>query len=216
MLFRVDFEHFLTHMIDHFPREVLCNMHYPIVSAGVRCGGRASNVAKVNELYPSAELTISYSENKNKDVLRRAYKDELKDCLHTLYVTFAEPIMTHHHNMCITCMRQENDFVDILAEFIEEQFGIHCIDLNELFTKGHVDQFFLDTKEINNKLVSIRREFGKKMMKEMELTEGGRANLLKSMSKKEKIAKLRDIGIKVNKSDEDNLDNILQEAWVND
>ena len=202
-------------MIDHFPREILCSMQYSIISAGVRVGGRIPNVVKINELYPSTDISLCYAETSDKSVLRKMYKDELKESLHLIYLTYGEPI-ERHYNLTILCMRNENDFIDILAEFIEENLGIHCIDLNELFIKGHVGEFSLDRTKFRNILVDMRREFGRAMMKNMELTEGGRLNLLKSMNKKDKVKKLKSIGIDINDSDMKNLDLILQEAWVMD
>ena len=51
MLYRIDFEHFLVHAIDHFTRVELNSFHYVIISAGIVNTGKAINVVKINTLF---------------------------------------------------------------------------------------------------------------------------------------------------------------------
>lgn len=215
MLFRIDHEHFLTHMIDHFPREVLISLQYAIISAGIRNQMRVANCVKINELYPSTEAVIAYSQYLDKAILKKMYVEELEDSKSVLYNAFVNPVMLHH-DVVILCKQSENVYIDILCEYIEETFGLQTINLNDLFIKGRVGPFSINRKEIKNKLVDFRRNYGKDMIREMEATEGGRSLLLSKMSKKDKIRKLKDIGIDVRPSDYDSLDALLEEAWVND
>ena len=54
------------------------------------------------------------------------------------------------------------------------------------------------------------------MIKSMSTTRDGRLKLISRMSKKDKIEKLKELGIKVTSVDKNNLDELLIDGWVND
>lgn len=202
-------------MIDHFPKDVILSFDYLIISAGVRNGRRLFNCVKLNELYPSSDIVISYSNYQDKEMLRKSYYDELKTTHSTIYLAFANPILMHH-DILIICRENENIYIEILLDYIKELLGIECINLNDLFSKGNVGPLNLDWDSIKNKVVDMRRTYGSEMIKNMESTENGRLLLLEKMDLKAKIKKLKDIGIEVKKQDYDSIDQILREAWVED
>jgi len=213
MLFRIDLEHFLTHMIDYFTLEELISCQYVIVGT-ISNQGRCTNIVKLNTLYPAVKTILTYTETKDKDILRKEYYDQLKgDCDSVIYNAFVNNVI-EHQNIIILCRNEENDWMDILIEYLEKEFSIETLDLNQLFKTGKVGPIHIDRIKIKNKAVDVRRRYGKEMIKSYETTKDGRAKLLDMMDLKYKIKKCKELGIKVNKSDIKNIDEILTEAWV--
>jgi hypothetical protein len=66
------------------------------------------------------------------------------------------------------------------------------------------------------KAVDIRRKAIKNLYNSYESTSGGRLELLKKMNLKNKIKKLKSLGVKVGKEDLKELDKLLIELWVED
>lgn len=225
MLYRIDQERFLTHMIDHFTRDNLIQIHFCIISAGVKCGGHygftvanrergIGSAARVTELYPPPEVYQIWDEHENKNMIRELYFDHLKQYEDEIYRTIIENIL-NHVDLCLICKERENDYIDLLCEFLKKKYAIECIDLNKLFIEGECGPFRIDRDEIYNKAVDVRRRAGKKMAEDMERTAKGRAALLKMMkTKEEKIKKLAELGIRVTKAEHKELDKLLVEAWV--
>ena len=143
------------------------------------------------------------------------YYEELSELNYIIYRAFVNTVMIHH-DILILCRENENEYIDVLVEYIHGTFGLECINLNDLFIKGRVGPYSLDRTLIHNKTVDMRYQYGNDMMRELESTEGGREKLLSSMTKKQKIERLESLGIIVNKSDHDELDNLLREEWVID
>lgn len=211
MLFRIDYERFLTHMIDHFPREILLSVQYAIISAGIRNMGRSPNCTKINELYPSTDITVSAVEYRDRDVLKKMYYDELEELNNTIYRAFVMNVL-RHVDIIIVCRESENVYIDILCEYIKERYKLETINLNELFINGRVGSIFLDRKAIRNKSVDVRRECAERMNRELESTEGGRAKLLTLMTRKDKLKKLKELSIIPH--DDSDLDQLLTSEWV--
>lgn len=215
MLFRIDLEHYLTHMVDYFTADELNACQYVIIGTIPNNGRSASNVVKLNELYPSNDTILKYAETHNKELLKGEYTEQLneRDNESIIYNAFINNIL-QHQNIILLSRREENDWIDVLCNFLEEKFSIECVDLNELFKTGSVGPIHIDRDEIRNRAVDVRRRFGKDMIKYMERTREGREKLLDQMDIKYKIKKCKDLGIKMNKGDIKNIDDILREAWV--
>lgn len=215
MLFRIDYERFLVHAIDHFTREELISFNYAIVGT-LTNGGRLTFVSKINAIYPSNETTEAFREYEDKNLLKKMYYKDLDCDKYTLYLTFVNT-MLHHQNIMIICHESENPYVDILVEYLKDKFKVECVDLNKLFIEGRVGSIYIDRKEIHNKAVDIRRDSVKRMIESRESTRDGRLELLeKHMDTNLKIKKLKELGIHVTKDDIDNIDQLLIEAWVED
>jgi hypothetical protein len=215
MLFRIDKQRFLTHMIDHFTLDELLSLEYAIISASVIVKGYTTNVQKINVLYPDVELVLRYDETNDKDIFKKMYFDELTELTGTIYRTFVANLL-EHKNICIVCDEKENFIIDVLCEFLKKKFNVDTIDLNELFIKGRVGPYYLDLDEVENKSVDIRRKVVKDKLQSMESTRDGRMTVLKGMTKDDKIKKLKSLGINVKRVDHINLDQLLIDGWVED
>lgn len=215
MLFRIDYERFLTHAIDHFTEEELLSFQYVILGS-IPNGAKCLNVAKVNDLYPNTEIQAAYIEGIDKSVLKKIYFRQLDEYRNLIYMMILAPIITKHFNTVIICYKNENDYVDILVEYLKEKFSLDCIDLNELFSKGRVGAIYIDRKELYNNIVDIRIDVAKERYKSLSSTSEGRLKLLDMMDAKSKIKKLKELGIHVTKGDIKYLDKMLKEAWVED
>lgn len=223
MIYRIDRQKFLLYAIDYFTRKELTNMNYAIISAAIRSGGCDTHVSKINELYPTPEIIMAWDEYKDKSILEKMYLDLLdppKDSgeyppTNTIYSTFINPLL-NHYDVTIVCDESENVFIDILVKYLKDKFGIDVINLNELFTKGHVGKIYIDRKKIWNKAVDIRREAGREQVRALETTSEGRSKLMGMMTKKMKIKKLKELGVEVTDADMGRLDELLICEWVND
>jgi hypothetical protein len=214
MLFRINHENFIYHMIDYFTREELVGLQYLIISGPIRNQGTAENVARCNDLYPTSEIVSDYVQLEDMKVLHKAYYKELKQTENIVYRAIIEPILRHHHNIVIVCKEREDMYIDVLCDFLKKEFNMQTIDLNRLFKEGETDIFFIDRDSVNNKSVELKRTVVRDKIRAMEQTEDGRAKLLSMMSKDDKLDKLKELGIKVNKSDKKDLDELLRLEWV--
>jgi hypothetical protein len=73
--------------------------------------------------------------------------------------------------------------------------------------------FIIDKKLVRNNSVELKRKVVRERIKSAEKTEAGRAKLLSLMSKDDKIKKLKELGIQVDK-DKDDLTELLRLEWV--
>ena len=228
MLFRIDHERFLTHAIDHFTRNEIMSMGFLIVSAGVQHpqnrkwqngmtlqGESTGTTLKINELYPEDEVQELYFRFKTKDSIRELYFDQLKRFNYLFYNAIVSPIL-QYQNRTLICKMRENDYVDIIIEYIKKTFSIDCVDLNELFSTGRCGEIYIDRDEIHNKVVPLARKVFKDKREEQNMTEGGRLVSLGEMSKKEKLKLLKKLGIRVGEHEHDQIDELLMESWVAD
>lgn len=227
MIYRIDMQHFLSHAIDHFTIEELTHFQYAIISSKIRNGGRVQNVSKLNSFYPPPEIIIDYSEHKDKSIMGKQYMDFLSpkksndmgmtksQMANMFYTTFINNII-NHVDIVIICDKTENDYIDIICKVLKKDYGIEVIDLNELFIKGEVGPIYIDRDKIWDNAVDIRREAGKDQIRALESSSGGRLKLLNMMTKKQKIKKIEELGIAINNYNNDDLNSILMDAWVND
>ena len=128
-----------------------------------------------------------------------------------IYKTFIVHIK-YHRDLMIVCDRIENDYIDVLCKFLKKRYALECIDLNKLFSEGHIGPIYIDRKEMDNRAVDIRRIATKKLEASLETTRDGRMSILSKMDTKGKLKKLKDLGISAKKTD--NLDSLLIDAWV--
>lgn len=223
MIYRIDFQHFMTHAIDHFDSQELAHFQYAIISAKIRNGHRCDNIEKISELYPTPEIVMNYAEYKDKEIMEKMYMDmlnpKLKDPRDTDYVanmvyrTFVQSLI-NHYDVVIMCDEIENDYIDVLCKYLKKKFSIEVIDLNELFIKGRVGPIYLDRDKIRDKAVDIRRAAAREQLKALESTREGKLKIIGMMNTKAKISKLKELGIKVSSADKKNLDKLLIEEWA--
>ena len=227
MIYRIDMQHYLSHAIDHFTVDELIHFQYAIISAKIANGGRCTNIAKVNHFYPTPEIIIDYDDHHDKSIMEKQYMDYLSPkkenddglsrstIANMFYTTFINPLISHN-DIIIICDKTENDYIDVICKVLKKDYGISVIDLNELFTKGHVGPIYIDRKEIWDNAVDIRIEAERENKRSLESTAGGRLKMLGMMTKKEKIKKIKELGINVTNYNKDDLNSILMDAWVND
>jgi hypothetical protein len=215
-------------MIDYFTREELIHFQYAIISAKIPNQGRCDNVVKVNSLYPDFDSLSTYDEYKDEKIAEKLYFEMLQNedggrkdyketpwADYTIYKTFINPL-NKHFDIIILCDKMENIWVDFLCKYMKKKFAIEVIDLNKLFSEGKIGPIYIDRKEIWNKSVDVKKSAIEKTKEGLEQTRGGRIKLIGMMSKKEKISKLKEIGIKVTSIDDNNLDALLIDSWADE
>ena len=225
MIYRIDYQHFLSHAIDHFSLDDIMNAQYLIISAKITNTGKCRNIVKMNDLYPDTITVIAYAETGDKKLLEEMYfemlepKDkELKaeyrrsnPYTTTIYQSIINPLL-NHYNVIIICDTAENDYIDCFCKFLKKNYSVEVIDLNELFTKGRVGSIYVDRDEIRDKAVDIRRAAVREQAHAMASTRDGKEALIEKMTKKQKLKELKRLGIKVS-PDEKDLDVLLFEEW---
>ena len=73
MLFRIDYDHFLLHMIDHFTYDELVGMYYVMITSKLNNVGREPNhVIKCSAVYPPYGILNEWLETNNDEVFKRA------------------------------------------------------------------------------------------------------------------------------------------------
>jgi hypothetical protein len=223
-------------MIDYFTKDELLHFQYLVLSAKVvsldggtskKLGdweevtnrGKLMNVQKLSSVfYPTADTIIEYAETGNKEVFEKMYFSELfpkdnNDCLLAMYRSIIDPVVKHNDVIIINDMH-ENDIIDVFCKAIKKKFSLDTINLNELFSKGSIEEMIIDINKVKDKSVDIRIMSAKEKEKLLEQTTDGRLELLNMMNSFDKKRKLKKLGIKFNKNDD--LDVLLTEAWVND
>ena len=222
VLYRIDFQHFITDAIDYFTFDEIMHCNYVVVSAEIANLNKCKNITKRIQLYPTTEIILCYEETKNKRVMEEMYLELLT--IKTpgdewigdiIYTTLINPVL-HHHDIVIVCDQSENVYIDVLCKHLKKEYSLEVIDLNKLFSEGNIGSVYIDRDKIRDKAVDIRRSATKKLQENIATTRDGRLSLLKDMSTKDKIAKLKDLGIEVRNKDKDNLDALLIDAWVED
>ena len=228
MIFRIDIQHFLSHMIDYFTREELIHFQYAIISAKIPNQGRCSNVVKVNNLYPDVDTITAYADYKDRDIAEKMYFEMLKNdeseykskherswADYVFYNTFIQPL-SKHFDVVIVCDKEENIWVDFLCKYLKKTFSIEVIDLNVLFSKGEIGPIYIDRDEIFDKAADVKRSAAMRAKESLESSRDGRLKLIQMMTKNEKIKKLKELGIRVSPSDMKNLDSLLIDSWVDE
>lgn len=224
MLYRIDYDKFLLHMIDHFTREELLHMQFIIISTIVKNGGHAENVIKCLGLAPTSDVTVLTYETDDMDVIRKAYLDELdsddpivRSEMNGQYLKYILNPVELHHDVCIVCDKKEHKYIDVFCEFIKKEFGLDTIDLNELFTKGRVGSMRIDRDEIHDRCVDIRRASVKRYHDSMSTTREGRTKLVyEIMDKKDKIKLLDKYGITPTSTKTADLNEMLRDVYIDE
>lgn len=223
LIYRIDIQHFITHAIDHFTSDELIACKYVLFSAKITNQGTRLNVTKITDLYPTPSIVTNYAEYQDDKLMEEMYMDFLNPkkrkkgdewIENKIYDTFIKPLMNHETTV-IVCDKNENIYVDVFCKYLKDRFSIEVIDLNELFIKGHTGPIYLDRTEVHNKSVEVARDVVRKKAAALESTADGREKLFNAMNKKEKIRKLKELGIEINGADKDHIDEILREAWIN-
>ena len=221
MIYRINLQNFLYKAIDYFTANNIKQCNYAIISAKIANGSKSTNCVKVSLLYPLPELVIAYNDFNDYEAFEKAYFDQLnskdneddrRSYSNCIYLTFVNPLL-HHQDVVIVCDKEEDVYIDALCSYLKKKFEIEVIDLNELFTKGRIGEIYIDLDVIHDKAVDIRRDAVTVEWHQLETTENGRQKLLNMMTDKEKISKLKDLGIKINKRDHSDIDKILMDAW---
>lgn len=213
MIFRVNHENYIYHMIDYFTKEELANLSYLLISAKMRNQGTAPNVVKCNDLYPSSDILSNYIQLEDRKLFHKMYYKELQDTENIVYRMIVDPILLHHHNIVLMSSESEDLYIDVLCDFLNKEFGMKVIDLDMLFKTGETDLFIIDKKLVRNNSVELKRKVVRERIRSAEKTEEGRAKLLSLMSKDDKIKKLKELGIRVDKN-KDDLTELLRLEWV--
>lgn len=227
MIYKIDLKNYLMHMVDYFPLDDLIHFQYLILSAKITNGGRLSNVSKISGLYPLPEDIATYIEYKDKDMFEKMYFDFLDPdeedkirmrnggsyfIYNLIYKTFISPL-NNHYDILILCDESENYIIDALCKYLKKKFKIEIADLNQLFEKGEIDSIYLDRKEINKNSEDIKKACAVDQYRSYESTVDGRIKLISMMTKKDKINKLKSLGIDPTEEDKKNLDKLLLEIW---
>lgn len=227
MIYRIDYEHFLTHMIDYFTFEEIINFQYAIISAGIKNNGRLQQCAKLSLLYPDPDVLDVYIQYNDLNLFEKSYfeyldpnREDLENIKkgysyfvhNAIFKAFVIPLK-QHQDILIMCMKEENFIIDVFCKYLEKRFKIEVIDLNELFIKGSIGPIYIDREKIYKANKSIKQSCFNERVRELESTSDGRMKLIKDMSKKEKIEKLKEFGIDPVGEDLNNLDNLLFNIW---
>lgn len=223
MIYRIDYQHFLTHMIDHFTFDEILSIQYCLISVKVSNTSKLLTVNKCGHFFPTTDMILCYEETKNKEILEEMYMDLLlpkdnklkkQSGANSLYTTFINPLL-HHVDICIVCDEVENDYIDCFCNILQKEYAIEVINLNELFKKGFIHPITINREKIWDKAVDIRKLAGNRQIDELKATYDGRMRLLNViMDKKSKLHALKELGIDVDKNTkEKELNQLLIEAW---
>nr|DAR89210.1 MAG TPA: hypothetical protein [Caudoviricetes sp.] len=212
MLYRIDYDKFLIHMIDYFTSDELRNLQYLIIGT-LPNRGKTPNVVKCGELYPTCDVIEEYMKYNDKNLLKKLYYKELKESDTTIYATIISNIL-NHVDIVLICRKVENDIMDIFVSYLKEKFGADTIDLNKLFTGEELEKIRLNGTKLRDNSMDVKRKAAKERYRALESTSEGRLRLLKMMSEKDKIEKLKELDINVKKSDYKHLDSLLKEIWI--
>lgn len=227
MVYRCDIQHFLHFVIDYFSLQDITSMQYAIISGKVKCGSRAINTSTIPALFPNPEIIIHYSDKMNKDIMKKEFMDQLKSkdntygeeymtsnpSINWAYLGIANPLL-EHVNTCIICDEDENDYIDVICDWLKDDFHIEVINLNKLFDDGYVGPIHIDRKDIRKAIVDVRRDAVNQMKQTMMSTESGRMSLLSKIDMKDKIDQLKKRGI--HPTADDDIDQMLSDIWADE
>ena len=225
MLYRITFKYFLAYAIDYLSLKDLTNIQYAVFSAKIANLGKVNNVSKISGLYPTPEIVITYSDSGDKAIMRKMYLDFLsgKDICEPkqwnpedgmIYSTFINPLLKHFDVM-IVCDESENDYVDVLCEYMEDKFNIQVINLNDLFEHGRVGPLYIDRDQIRDSAVDIRRAAAREQTRSMETSRDGRLALVEMMNKSEMKKRLEKLGFDTTGLSAKEIKDMLVEEWCN-
>lgn len=234
MLFRIDYDHFLLHMIDHFTYDELVNMYYVMITSKLNNVGREpGRVTKCSAVYPPYGILNEWLETNNDEVFKRGYLkylnsfdsnpidhyidtgEETSD-MDTFLMKYIIAPFKAHQNVVFICAKEENLILDILFEFVKEHTSVEVIDLNKLFTDGEIGPIYIDRKLVHDKGVEIGKGAKRDGIKSLMRSKGGRDKLANELPDDRKIEELKKLGYTLTKydiTDSDSLSAMLMEAW---
>lgn len=227
MLYRINYKNFLMYMIDYFTSDEIAGMKFIILSARIQNNAQSPNVIKVNELYPTQDMVIEHDHLQDIDILEKAYIDMLDSSDHmeagfineenfgnvALY-KIIHPVIHNEPVVLISSDEgHEDDYVTCICRILKKKYSLDCIDLNKLFTEGHVDPYKINLDKIHDRTVEIARSIAKEKFRDKASTREGRIDLIARMNTKEKIKHLKRYDIKLSDSEMKDIDSILLEAW---
>ena len=223
MLYCIDYEHFMVDMIDFFTREEILSFIY--IDISVRTPHDQSNYsAKVMAFVPSSESEFYMAEHSDEKVADDMYYEQLSFGLNTpdrdqntrhIWYKFILGPLRDHANVMLMCLRPEMHYMKTLCKFIKNEFGIDTINLNKLFTDGHVGNLVIDFKELKDRTRDIKTSWKEHNILQRSMDVNGRRELMKDMTKKEKIKQLKAVGVSYIPKSEEEIDALLTESWVN-
>lgn len=236
MIYRINYQHFYIDMIQFFTLEEITHFHYAVISAMIKVGNKmGEKIVKIGTLYPDPDIVRRYSELKESDknqaikIAQKEYYDMLEDegnrennywTINRIYESIVNPFVKHNTDIILMCDKDEDIFMDVLCKFIKKKFHVEIIDLNELFTKGELGPIYIDRSKIRNDTVKIAKNAAKEEIERLSQSPDGRMKLIANMfSNKDKVKKLKELGITVNKSDENDtnkLNLLLIDGWVDE
>ena len=216
MLYRIDFEHFLVHAIDHFTRVELNSFHYVILSAGIVNTGKAINVVKINTLFPDYEIYNDYLQYKNLERFKENYFNQLEDYKEdVIYRSIISPLIKHK-SLLLICRRMENFIIDVLSEYLLKEFKVDTIDLNHLFINGVINNFNFSLEEFKESCVNFKIDAAKKLVELKEKSPSGRAELFAKMDEKDKRNLIKKIGYNPKNLNLEQINSIIKNEWIPD
>ena len=200
-------------------------MQYLVISARVRNENRERTVIKCNDLYPSLDIVQTYADTGDKELFKRMYIDELESTRRddsrynptegAIYGYLIKPVLKNW-NVCIMYDETESVYIDVLVEYVKDNFSLSCINLDQLFEEGHVGPLYIDRDEIHDRAVRICRSIAREEKLILETSEGGREKLLKNMNQRERRQKLKEIGIDPSGLSNKEVVSLLLDGWVAD
>jgi hypothetical protein len=219
MLMRINWKNYLVHMIDYFTRDELLNMYIYVISTGLRVRQSVSRCGFINQLYPTSETISEYANHGDLNLFNKTYLSEIKhgQSKHYLYRSVIEAILYHNHNIILMGLEYDDYIIDVIVHYLKSHFNLPCVDLNELFTKGETDLFYIDHSEVKSKSRELKKTTEGLWTASVSATASGRLDLIETkMKKKEMITKLKELGVKLKPEDMDIkvLRQLLKEIWL--
>ena len=224
MVYRITFDRFLLYGIDYLSLQDITQIHYLVLSARVTNLGKLPNVVKISDLYPTVDIVTTYAESGDKMLMYKMYWDYLSgedEYTHDewnptdtiVYKAFINPLI-RHFDVMIVCDRSEDEYVDVLTDYLDKKFGVPVINLNRLFDEGRVGPIYLDRDRVRDNAVDVRRKAANEEAKALSTSRDGRLKLIGMMNAKEKRKRLRDLGISPEGMSNKEMDEVLFDVWV--
>lgn len=220
MLYRINHKNFLLHAIDWLPLEQLYQFQYAVISVRLPNGGRAPNVGRLPFLWPISDATVAWETTQDREAMREIFLAHLRtddpelhrDIENQVYQALLNPI-DRHVDVLLYCHEDEDPIMDVICEFLEKDYHLKAIDLNQLFTTGHAGPYKIDLNKIHDKAVDVRRWASEDMKRAMASTYDGKMQVIAKMTKKEKRKKFDELAIDPKFIPKHLWDKVLLEEW---
>lgn len=166
MLFNINYENFLLYAIDYFKREELLDFTYVIVSAIIphRTSKLPVNkIYKLSSIFPPCDIVSLWMDGYDDGTIKTKYYDYLKDS--NVIRDIVTSVAIEHKNIVIICKKEEDYFINIICDFIYDEFKLPSINLNSLFTKGGIYVKRYNRNKIMEAIKNYEREQKKLFIK---------------------------------------------------